>query len=77
MRPDKPDQPGQFATPIDKTQLQKEAEIGKLQLGEAAEKKRKRRKGKAAFKIELDKADIDAGPDAVTAPEAKTAGLQL
>lgn len=41
------------ANPIDKTSMQKDAELGKLQLGEDEMDKRKRKKGKAAFKIAL------------------------
>jgi hypothetical protein len=40
-------------TPIDKSTVQKESDLGKLKLGED-DKKKKRKKGKAAFKIELD-----------------------
>ncbi len=40
-------------TPIDKTSMQADAELGKLQLGEDEMDKSKRKKGKAAFKIAL------------------------
>lgn len=76
LKPDAPDMPGTQATPMDKTQLQKEAELGKLQLGEEAEDKRKRRKGKAAFKIEKDEA-VSQEVTPVTAPKSETAGIQI
>ena len=44
---------GQTANPIDKTSMQKDSELGKLQLGEDEMDKSKRKKGKAAFKIAL------------------------
>jgi len=44
---------GDRANPIDKTTMQKDSELGKLQLGEDEMDKSKRKKGKAAFKIAL------------------------
>ena len=65
------------APPIDKSQLQEEGKIGELKLGEEADKKQKRKKGKLAFKIarEEERATTEVKP--VAAPEAKTAGVQL
>lgn len=76
MAPKPPDtskavQLGDQGTPIDKSQAQKEADVGKLQLGED-DKKNKRKKGKDAFKIELDKQKKAEGADA----NAKT-GVQV
>jgi len=44
---------GNTANPIDKTSMQNDSELGKLQLGEEEMDKAKRKKGKAAFKIAL------------------------
>ena len=54
-----------------------EGKIGELKLGEEADKKQKRKKGKLAFKIarEEERATTEVKP--VAAPEAKTAGVQL
>lgn len=65
---------------IDKTSMQREAELGKLKLGEddAAEG---RKKGKAAFKIELDEQQKAEGAEApaqgvqVQSPEQQ--GVQI
>lgn len=48
-----PIQIGDTANPIDKTRLQEDSELGKLSLGEDEMDKKKRKKGKAAFKIAL------------------------
>lgn len=86
MRPDSPSESskpvsiGDKAQPIDKTRIQEEADVGKLKLGED-DAKAKRKKGKAAFKIELDKKAAesgDTGPNTgvqVAAP--KDLGVQL
>lgn len=74
---DKPDVAPDQITPLDRTQLQAEGDVGKLQLGEEAENKRKRKKGKAAFKIEKETDTDISASTAVTAPEATTAGVQL
>jgi len=75
---EKPVTLGDRGTPIDKTQAQEKAEVGKLKLGED-DKKKKRKKGKAAFKIELDKQKAEGGDEGtgvqVTAP--KSTGIQL
>lgn len=80
--PDQQIQLGESATPIDKTALQKDSELGRLDLGEDEMDKKKRKKGKAAFKIALDekaKAKDDTGQPAtgvqVAKPEATGAQL--
>lgn len=66
LTPDQPDykeqqvQLGDSAQHIDKGAMQMEAEEGRLNLGEDATKKKKRAKGKAAFKIDLDTKDLKA-----------------
>ena len=70
---------GAEAQPIDKTRMQEEAEQKPLKLGDDDEAD-KRRKGKAAYKIELDK---DAAGAVAPPPEtgaqvaAVTPGVQL
>ena len=83
MTPDAPSQAavsiGDKGTPIDKTRMQEEAEVGKLKLGED-DKKKKRKRGKAAFKIELDKqADAagEGGDTGVQVAKPKDLGVQL
>lgn len=55
--PDTQVQIGDTASPIDKTAMQQDAELGKLELGEDEMGKKKRKKGKAAFKIALAEED--------------------
>jgi hypothetical protein len=59
---------GANANPIDKTTIQSNSELGKLQLGEDEMDKSKRKKGKAAFKIALadDANKKDTGGDEQT-----------
>jgi hypothetical protein len=85
MKPDAPDTPGAVqlgdkGTPIDKSTAQQDAEVGKLKLGEADDKK-KRKKGKAAYKVELDekkKAEGDTGAaTGVQVQAPKDVGVQL
>lgn len=86
MTPDEPDtqaavQLGDKGTPIDKTQAQEQADVGKLKLGED-DKKGKRKKGKAAFKIELDKKKAEGESDSaadtgVQVKAPKETGVQL
>lgn len=59
---------GASANPIDKTTIQSNSELGKLQLGEDEMDKAKRKKGKAAFKIALadDANKKDTGGDQQT-----------
>lgn len=85
LAPDAPDakapvQIGDKGTPIDKSAMQKEADVGKLKLGED-DKKNKRKKGKAAFKIELDKKAKEGGEQAVSqgvqVKAPKETGVQL
>jgi hypothetical protein len=60
---------GDNANQIDKTSMQKDAELGKLQLGEDEMDKAKRKKGKAAFKVALSeeaKKKRDAGGEPAT-----------
>lgn len=70
---------GDQATPIDKTAVQKQAET-KIEIGEDENARKKRSKGKAAYKIALDKAATDAVPApavGVQAPTATDTGVQL
>lgn len=85
MKPDMPDtkqavQLGDKATPIDKSQAQAEKQVGKLKLGEAEDKKN-RKKGKAAFKNELDKkekkTDDKTPATGVQVKAPKQTGVQL
>lgn len=73
---------GDGANPIDKTTMQKDAEIGKLQLGEDDMDKSKRKKGKAQFKIALaEDAKKDTGgggpSTGVQVAKPKDVGAQL
>jgi hypothetical protein len=82
MAPNQPDQAqvtqlGDRATQIDKTALQKQAELPELDLGESDRAKRNRKKGKAALKIELDKAKAAPDTTGVQLPSAKDTGVQL
>jgi len=66
-------------TPIDKTKMQEESELGKLQLGED-NKKDKRKRGKAAFKIDLDKEKQSTGETPQTGVQVNIpsgSGVQL
>ncbi len=64
---------------IDKGSIQQEAQLGKLELGESAKDKKKRKKGKAAFKIALDTPAGAATNDAtgVQLPTDTTPGVQI
>jgi hypothetical protein len=69
---------GDKAQAIDKTTLQKQADT-KIQLGEDESERKKRGRGKAAYKIELDKkaAAEPAPTTGVQAPTESDTGVQL
>lgn len=75
MSPEAPKMPTVTST-IDKTSLEKEAKIGDLQLGEEAKKKAKRKRGKAAFKVDLDNSTESTSDIGLSLPKAGT-GVQL
>lgn len=83
LAPDAPEQQpvqlGTTATPIDKSQGQEQADAAKLKVGEEEDVKKKRKKGKAAFKVELDKQDSGEEPAAtgVQVDVPKETGVQL
>lgn len=69
---------GDQGSTIDKSALQKEAQIGDLELGED-DTKTKRKKGKAKFKIALDEkaADLAANPSPGIQISSGSEGVQL
>lgn len=82
MAPDAPDQTTSVesnAQQIDKTALQQEGKVGELQLGATAKEKAERKRGKAAFKIELDKKDQEVQPSESGGVQVKKSdlGVQL